>query len=666
MKTKKIIASTLGCIMAFGSLFGCAKNDNTKEPDKGKTYEEEFFSTDKRGVHVNEVKKQNGFIVENGKTEYRLVLDSDDSSCLTAAQQISKYLADATGCNMEIVRDEDIQDYSATSKYIFVGNNKYMEEAGISYEYDVIRTNGFSIQSVGSNYFIGACTKRGVEYAVYEFLHHLIGFEQYSPKFMYYETLKDVPFYEMNIVEAPDFEWREMGSSFSSPADKAMRVNPLGELWMQGDFTLEVDGETYSLKMPYCHNSLSFLPKAIYQKDHEGWYSEGAPEGSQLCYSARGNEEERALMVDAAFETLKALVLAKPNMNIVALVAQDDGKWCQCESCGNERDKYGTDSAIYIKFINELAKKLQAWIDEGVEVSKDRDVTLYLMAYQKTISAPAKLNDKGEYEPIDESVRLEKNVGVWLAPIKMNFTKKITDPENADSRENFAKWGAISDHMSFWLYQTNFSNYLLPYPTWGTYSDIYQYCYELGGQLMYNQGQYNNYGNTAFYDLKTYLDTKLSWNVHLDESKLIDDYFRHVYGAAYGTMKKYFDEMNAHYAYVIKEYEIKPGVYEPTNEPEYWPYPVVQRWMDYLDFALEEIKPMAETNSRIYEQQRKMIVSESIFPRYIDVNYYSDYYPLNEANQIKRAFVSDISYTSIQRLNEWETIDSLTGKWQGI
>lgn len=650
MKNKNIVKKSLSLFFSFIMLFGTACGQANAE-EKG-SYNKEIYQIESSGTHVAEIQKKNDYIVKNGQSDYQIVINSSDDN-LWAAQQLSLYLAESTGFTMAILRDAKISDFDKDSKYIFVGDNQFLDEAGVEFDEKVLGTNGFKIESYGSNYFLGASSNRGVRYSVFEFLHYLIDFEQYSRYFTYYNVSPNVFAYDMNIVEVPDIEWRQAFANVDGLTRYTLRIHTLEELWM-----------SESGKISYVHNSTHFLPKDEHMAEHWKWYSDTSPAGEQLCYSARGDLAEWELMVDTAFLRLKQLVLDCPDFNIVGFVCQDTTVWCACETCKAECEKYGTNSAVYLKFVNALGRKLQAWIDEGIEIDKDRDVTLCMMPYKPTAKAPAKLDEKGNYVPIDDSVKFEENVGCWYAPIDMDFTKSITSEENKESYAEFEKWTALSDKLYLWLYQTNFHHYLFPYPTWGTYQELYRYSYEKGAKLMFNQAQYNNPGTTAFNDLKTYLTAKLTWNVNLDEAELTRNYFEKVFGPAADTMRKYFDEVNTHFIYIQDEYDVTGSVYAPVDDPEYWPYPIICRWLNYFEYADDQISVYKTKNPTLYEKYHRMLVAESIFPQYVNVTHYADYYSLATKNLLRRNFVADVTLTNVKRYRESDMITSITGKWQ--
>ena len=174
---------------------------------------------------------------------------------------------------------------------------------------------------------------------------------------------------------------------------------------------------------------------------------------------------------------------------------------------------------------------------------------------------------------------------------------------------------------------------------------------------MIHQGQFNNVGSTAFDQLKIYLSCKLAWNVNLDEKKLTEDFFNHVYGPAAETMKIYFDELNANYLY-FKDQELIRDL------TDLYPYPVIKRWLQYFELAHSQLESTKVDNPDRYERQNMMIVMESIFPQYVNVEMYADYYSIDELNALRQAFINDVGTAAITRFSEPTDIGAIIGKWQ--
>ncbi|RAZ94203.1 hypothetical protein DK853_36365, partial [Klebsiella oxytoca] len=83
----------------------------------------------------------------------------------------------------------------------------------------------------------------------------------------------------------------------------------------------------------------------------------------------------------------------------ITFTIEDNEEICHCEKCRELFDKYGSNSAAVIMFINALADKLK--VDYP-------NVRLLFFAYNRTEQAP---------NTVDANTRCRDNVAVYYAPI---------------------------------------------------------------------------------------------------------------------------------------------------------------------------------------------------------------------------------------------------------
>ena len=146
----------------------------------------------------------------------------------------------------------------------------------------------------------------------------------------------------------PDIEIRAggvgSGYRFDPIHTSRLRISQFNDIWMS------VDGSMW-------HNTFNYLPKDIYKAEHPDWY---ATSDKQLCYTARGNAEEYKLMKEALFDKLLSVVEQYPDtVQNITITHQDVGEWCSCSACVAEKTKYGTDSAVVIKFVKDISDILK-------------------------------------------------------------------------------------------------------------------------------------------------------------------------------------------------------------------------------------------------------------------------------------------------------------------
>ena len=159
----------------------------------------------------------------------------------------------------------------------------------------------------------------------------------------------------------------------------------------------------------------------------------------------------------------------------------------------------------------------------------NRDFDILFFAYSSYEEAPSTKNpETGRYEA-NNGIQCADGVSVWMAPIKADFTHKMTASENLTTREQTDAWRAISDTIYLWYYSTNFKHYLTPYDTFDAMPDTYRYMKDMDAQMIFNQAQYDNSASaTGFSMLKGYLNAKLALSlIHISsvEAKKIEKIF---------------------------------------------------------------------------------------------------------------------------------------------
>ena len=101
----------------------------------------------------------------------------------------------------------------------------------------------------------------------------------YSDTAIYYDENATQKLKKFALTEVPDFEYRVNSNGMSASLRRRLRYDAFSEMKLYAG-----DGDYY-------HTSLKFLPTATYQASHPDWYN---PASNQLCYTARGNEQEYA------------------------------------------------------------------------------------------------------------------------------------------------------------------------------------------------------------------------------------------------------------------------------------------------------------------------------------------------------------------------------------
>ncbi len=654
MKKKNLIAAATAFVLLFASIAGCAPEE--QEIQKNPTglvgpvtqTEEHRVST---GLHKIRITPRDLALVAGRKTDYTIVIPADATErTARAASLFRSHMAAATGANFR-VEEENGFTYSADKHYVVIGCERLFTQAGLTMPEDYIGETGYYIVTKDNSLFIEAGADYGLQNGALRALSALVGYEMYSADTVVYKDGgDDIMLPEIEIIERPDFEFGLSSNGITSDGIIGMRFMNTPDVFIPVD----------SL---YWHNTFAYLPKGLYEADHPGWYS---VDGKQLCYTARGDSAEYEAMIEAAAQKLIATVDSVTRANNITFTIQDTTTFCTCEACAAENEKYGTDSAVVVKFCNRLSEKLDAHLEA---LSKQngtplRNVNLLFFAYNKTTKPPVK-KVNGKYEPIDESVVCRKNVGVYIAPISAVYTKSFYDEANRETAEVIEGWGVCSEKLYMWLYETNYSHYLYPLCSYDTMLETFRFCKENNAIFMFPEGQWNQSNVTCFGKFKEYFDSKAEWDVNIDYAALVDDFFANYFREAAAPMRKYFDEMQSHFFSLATEYpaEVNGNIYNNMAQARFWPKRLLDQWAGYIDEAYAAIAPYAATDPALYETLVKHIRLESLFIRFAQVTLQAGSYSLEELTAMRRSFREDCAELSVTMRSETESLENTFSGW---
>ena len=498
----------------------------------------------------------------------------------------------------------------------------------------------------------------GTLFGVYEFLNYILDYDYYYPGI--YELKKgvvNIPLMDYDVSIIPDIEYNSMRYGFNSGKTQQFKYS------MQPFPKTAVNGKTG-------HSSVSgWFPKSVYLNEedtenyHPHWYMlPGADDKdtvfdgtyvSQLCYTARGNATEYSAMVQTAAATMQAIMIENSTAYIFDFSLTDDYNWCNCDACATITGKYGAESALVIRFLNDVSETVDAWFetDEGKAYKRDFFINFY--AYGTLVDAPVQ-NNNGELSVVDDSVKCNKHVVPQLADISMDYTQSIHDEINLDSKQRYEEWNFVSENMSAYFYSARYNDYLSPYDTFNDMQALYQFGEEIGLIYIYNLGtggadQEKGFP-TGWCALRIYLAAKLGVDTSIDFDAYIDKFFNGVYLEAAEAMKKVFDEWRANEEYNSKtypEYVGKDSYYKNVKKEKYYSQDLLEGWRGYFEEALSAIEYLKTTDLSRYEKTRDMIIGERVY-----VNYY--YYSIYKSSlsddilaEVKKQLADDIEHLRI-------------------
>ena len=544
--------------------------------------------------------------------------------------------------------------YSGSGKHIVINDANAFAAAGLSMPETDLGTAGYYIVTSNDNVFIMTGKETGAQNAVLAFLKHVVGMEVYGvDTVVFTKTGETMP--DMVIIEKPDIPNHMMGNwrGYYETAGELSGRYLLGYTHFSHQF-LQKDGADN-------HTSMLYLPYSTYGKSvllggqgHSKWYSKRGlfQTPSQLCYNAQGDADELAAMVDeAAAQILNELNKAE---NAAITMGQfsimDNEDCCNCDACKADLAKYGSNNGAVVEFMNllsaEIQERLQAQADEAGTAK--REFTLYLMAYNAYEDAPS-MN-------LSE-IHFHENLGVIYAPIGASYTHSFYESQNADVATNMRNWATLSDHLYYWLYETNFGHYMIPHDSWTTSVENLRFAYECDADIVMIQGQHNQAYATGFTALKVYLNSVAGQNVNAMNDggyqRAVNSFFANYYGKGGNEMQQLFEELQAWMNGLSGQYtgQINSGNCDALADAAYWPKDMLVSWLSLVE--------KAERDAAGDAKALKHIRAEGIFIRYMLIEFYGDTYSASELAAMKSSFKEDCAALGIVKATEFDNVADL-------
>lgn len=638
---KRLIQKVL-CVFCsfviFCSAVGCTDNGENRNENINLDYMGESVVFEEKDV----------YLLEKSKSDYVIVIEENaDDNEVFASRELQTFFGEATGVDLPIISDSEVT-YNATSKFISIGDTTISEQAGVAADERDLKKQGYKLQTVGNSVFLRGATSTGSLYAVYDFLYYEFGFEYYFTDVYSLDTnVANLKLKIYDITEIPDIDEMTTPCSGMISSDKVnMRRFRVTE---QSNWLIPVYGNYISV-----HNVFFMLDPAKYLEEHAAWYSDdigvstedGRVKG-QLCFSAHGIESEQEAMFNEFVKVVKA-GLAASDGTVFSISQNDYNTFCDCDSCLQAKKTYGANSALVILLCNRLSDYFSEWFETEEGAPYKRDIKFVFLAYQQILEAPATLKPNGKYEANDTSLICRDNVGVYLAADSFNYTYGFEQSTNAGIIESMKAWQALTNNFIYWTYDINFNHYLIPYDSFFSKQDFYRFMAESGAIIINDQGQVDNLnGSTAWGNVKSYLSTKLRWNVDADVSVLTKRYFKTCYKDAADDMYSVYLQYKAHYQEMKRklaagEYSVSDegtlgNIFADIRQREFWPKKILESWYGTFKKAIA-VADAKRVTEPAYERVYQMIAAELVSPLYMLLSLYADFYETVQLETMKIEF----------------------------
>lgn len=614
-------------------------------------------------VHGGKAEETDKYILKNGKSDYKIVVSATATTDeQKAAGVLQNNFVNSTGAVLPVVTDEGLE-FSASAHYVSVGNTALSAAQSVKYEYSAKSANGFQIKTVGESIFVVGETK-GVIYGVYELLSRWFDFDCYDV-FAYYakEGVTDLKLTDYDLTELPDIDMR--ANMFYMPltvgtdpnASDAMRINgwdEIGPMYENGTIGTST------------HNSLFTVNYFKYGTEHPDWYMDeiwatsGMP--YQLCYSVNPDINDKNSYIYIVCDRMKAAVTSADGMDakIYGFTLEDHMRWCHCDRCKALENKYGVNTVGYIRVLNAIAKEMARWGNENY----GHPIRVAGMAYSINEEPPVKLNDKGEYEPMDETVVFEPNLSIIYAPINTRYMVSMDEAGNEEYYRKLKGWAALSPSVRLWGYSAMPGGYMLPNMYHNAVQRMYQVYVKYHGTALLELGQWNNYNHTGWASLLVYLQTKLMWNCQLDYATLLDNYFNGYFKSVAPEMRAIFEETND-LAYFAMDMGYTSGNLDASSEKhkKFFTYAFVQNTLDKFAAVYAGLEGIKTTSPDLYETLKQRVEIEEISYRFMLLEFYPNQFTSEELTSKRYAFKADVNRLGFTTYGELYPLTDLWGRW---
>ncbi len=640
---KRKINLLLGLLMSFSLLLtagcnGCDFGGGTSTSGSNLDSDSQDSSSIEEGIKKEEL----GSLVENGQSQYSIVIPKMAGECITfAAEELKNYIDEVTGSNMSIVADDVAS--ASNGKYISLGDTTLLQASGITFDYSTLNYDGFFVKTVDDDLYINGAVVGGTLNGVYDFLEKYVGVKFLTTNYTYLPDTDSITLYKANYVESPDFALRDyyanqtMGNKLYAAR---MRLNSkygaTPTKYGENGSNAYVNGDG--------HNLLGevdpLVPYSVYGAAHSDWYYKN---GAELCYTNgitdddKFDSEDTNSLVYNIIEIAKEKILANPSARYFMMGQPDNGEWCNCNRCTASLERNGQRSGTLVIFMNAIAEQIENWmIEEGI----DRDIMFITFAYWKTLDAPAELVD-GEWVPYNENVIARDNVAIKLAHMTCTYhdlNQGDVCSKNQTADNLFQSWSTITDTLLVWDYCTNFTQHFFWYPSFNSIARNLQYYRDLGVVEVMTQGA-PHVGNYYQGHLYGYLYSKLMWDCDQDVNKLIDEFNYYYFGAESSeVVDDFVDLMFYHYATLGDDYHNE--LYDSMNFLNFDNYPI--GFLEKAERMLETEIAAVETREGITDAERVELISHLkqvlLHPKYMILHNYDAYYDVAG----KKAYAADV------------------------
>ncbi len=474
----------------------------------------------------------------NGSSNYNVVLGQEYKNKNEEASKILLYYLNK---NVKIF---DTSNKAITSIEIITVDN--------------LKPNEFIIQNRNGVISFQGGNEKGVLYAVNTFLEEVLKVRWY--------TYRDKTNGLKLVIVKPDYYMK------SSPSFEFRSI-------YSNDFLQHTDyadfhkiNYAFEGRKLYAHSFDEFVSPQEYFNKHPEYFAEvnGIRIKDQLCLS-------QPEVYEIVKTELGNKIKENPEIKNWSFSQNDNLHVCQCNLCRKKINNDNDFSEILIPFINKLAETYPK-------------IIISTLAFNQSMKPPKK-------------VKPNKNVEIMfcIASYDRFYSfGEAKDEKSVLTYNAFVKWSEISSNIFIWDYTVNFFNTISPFPNVQTFQKTLQTFSKFKVKGIFMQGVGEQTGEFA--ELKSYLLSKLIWNVNLDSEVIIKEFLQNYYGPGWESL----------YSYLTVVHQRNKGKFFLSNWEDYSTssFDTYTNY-DYYKAFFTKALSLAKT-----EEQRKRITKELLSIQY--------------------------------------------------
>ncbi len=496
---------------------------------------------------------------EQSILDYKIALLQSNPETNFAADQLSNYLYKATGRQIQIIEGISFEDILNSKNYIVIGslNKTVKNKLGITAKIPPSKKEAFIIKNFNGNLCILGKSSLATIYGVYHFLEKYVGIKWLSKKYEYVpKNISKISIPVDEDLQIPRFTYREVFIGESDDPDFALRLRDNGRLGHRNLRPLKFGNV-------FIKGAHELVPRKKYAKKHPEYFC-----GGQLDYTLQA---VKRIALKNADKQLSKFDNSKSYYFVIG--HRDIGSYCLNDISRKRIKEGGSPSTPYIDFVSYIAKNLK---------EKYPNVIFLASAYQWSIKPPRNYSS------------LPGNMGIFFAPIGMDFSKPITASENRQFYKYLRGWTRLSRHVVIWHYITNFNNYFQPYPNiYAVAKDLKIFSRLKRIEGIFLEGAYGAVTGDLS-DLKLWVFSKLLWNPNQNVYQLIKEYTDFYYGKGAPYIRQYIKLLHDS----IKKYPTPLFAKTPPSVP-YLNLEFFVKAEDLFEKALKSVKGNVEFENHI-------------------------------------------------------------------